>query len=186
MSVYDPYKKYTSSTDISSSFIIDDWKCELVAPKHPAMSSLASINPFGSDIDWVDREKQMIKLMRGRMGVGLSSPQIGNSYNMFVMTHSVLGNIGIYKPEILEYSEETISIEEGCLSFPKEVRVRYTKNNGETIVQTWMDGMDARCFQHEFEHLQGVLFIDEVSDFKLRRAKEKRDKLFKKFNRRMQ
>ena len=117
MALYDPYKKYSSSSDVVSS-IVEDWVCELVEPKHHAMSTAASIDPFGNDIDWVDRENQMIQLMKERMGIGLSSPQIGNSYNMFVMTHSVLGDIGVYKPKIIEVSDETVSMDEGCLSFP--------------------------------------------------------------------
>jgi peptide deformylase len=48
-----------------------------------------------------------------------------------------------------------------------------------------MDGIDARCFLHEYDHLQGTNFIDIVSDFKLRRAMEKRDKRFKKLERRV-
>jgi peptide deformylase len=46
-----------------------------------------------------------------------------------------------------------------------------------------LDGIDARCFLHEYDHLQGVNFIDIVSDFKLQRAKEKREKRFKKIER---
>ena len=48
-----------------------------------------------------------------------------------------------------------------------------------------MDGRDARCFQHEYDHLQGDLFIDKVSDFKLKRAYNKREKFFKKLERQM-
>lgn len=194
MSTYNPYEKYTSSNDISTSFIIEDWKCELVEPKHPALHTIASVDPFSADIDWGEREAEMFKLMDDKFGVGLSSPQIGSNYNMFVMKHSIMGNIGVYKPEILETSDETVTIEEGCLSFPllyilinrpAKIKVRYYKANGETQVETWMDGMDARCFQHEYEHLQGELFLDAVSEFKLRRAYTKREKLFKKLNRKM-
>jgi peptide deformylase len=190
---YEPEKKYVSSTDVTTSFIVEEWNCELVDPAHPAMSSYASVNPFSGDIDWVEREQEMIALMRTRMGVGLASPQIGSSYDMFVMAHSILGYIGVYKPEIIEFGDELANMEEGCLSFPllyihvqrpEKVKVRYTKNDGETIVETWMDGMDARCFQHEIEHLIGGLFLDHASEFKLKRAKEKRDKLFKKLLRR--
>ena len=49
----------------------------------------------------------------------------------------------------------------------------------------WLDGMDARCFQHEFEHLEGKLFLDQVSEMKLRRAFDKREKLFKKLQRQL-
>ena len=45
--------------------------------------------------------------------------------------------------------------------------------------------MDSRCFQHEFEHLQGKLFLDNVSDFKLQRAKKKRDKYLKEIQRKV-
>jgi len=191
---FDPYDKYASTSDVSLSFIVEDWKCEMVEPKHPALHRPATTDPFGGDIDWAKREEQMWELMHDRLGIGLASPQIGSSYNMFVMNHSVLGDIGVFKPEILEASDETVCIEEGCLTFPllylhvtrpEKVKVRYTKSDGETIVETWMDGMDARCFQHEFEHLQGELFLDRVSDMKLQRAYKKREKLFKKLEKQL-
>ena len=193
MKQYNPYDKYASSADISASFVLEDWRCELVDPKHPALHTAATLDPFSAGIDWVEREQQMFRLMTDQLGVGLAAPQVGSSYNMFVMRHSVLGNIGIYCPEILEFSKETVQIEEGCLSFPllylevnrpAEVRVSYYKSDGETVVETWMDGMDARCFLHEYDHLQGKLYLEYASDLKLRRAKERRDKYFKKIGRR--
>lgn len=186
---YDPYTRYASSEDVVlSEFIVDDWKCELVDPNHPALYRRANLDPFKSGIDWYKREAEMNRLMYARMGMGLAATQVGSSYNMFVMTHSVLGDIGVYKPEILE-TEGTVKIEEGCLTWPllyitleraEKIKVRYTKTDGETIVETWMDGMDARCFLHEKDHLMGVNFIDHAGSLKLKRAKEKRDKLFKK------
>lgn len=191
---YNPYDKYASTDEISLDFIVEDWKCELVEPKHPALHKRANIDPFGTDIDWAEREKEMFQLMHDKFGIGLAAPQIGSSYNMFVMNHEYLGDIGIYKPEILESSEETCRWEEGCLSFPmlyldverpEKVKVRYFKNDGETVVETWMDGRDARCFQHEYDHLYGDLFLDKVSDLKLQRAYKKREKFFKKLEREM-
>jgi peptide deformylase len=194
MKTFNPYDRYATSTNVLSNFILDDWRCELVEPKHPALRTAATLDPFGSDIDWVQRESEMIQLMKDNLGIGLSTPQVGSSYNMFVMTHSVLGDIGVYKPEILEFSDQQIDIDEGCLTFPllyvritrpDKIKVRYYKNDGTTQVETWMDGMDARCFLHEYDHLQGKLYIDELSDFKLKRAKEKRDKYLKKLGRRI-
>ena len=194
MSTYNPYDKYASSTDISASFIVEDWNCELVEPRHQALHTVASIDPFSGDIDWAEREKEMFAVMSENLGIGLAAPQVGSSYKMFVMHHSIMGNIGVYKPEILETSEEQVVIEEGCLSFPllylhitrpAKIKVRYYKNDGETQVETWMDGMDARCFMHEYEHLQGELFLDLVSEMKLRRAYNKREKLFKKLQRKV-
>jgi len=194
MKQYNPYNNYTSSSEVSTSFLVEDWKCDLVEPKHPALHRSANVDPFGKDIDWEARQEEMLDLMHDKFGIGLASPQIGSSYNMFVMHHSYLGDIGIFKPEILEFSKENVTIEEGCLSFPllylhitrpEKIKVRYYKADGKTQVETWMDGMDARCFQHEYEHLQGELFLDLVSELKLRRAYNKREKLFKKLQRKI-
>lgn len=186
---YDPYNKYSSTSDIVSDIVVDTWKCELVEPKHPALHKRANIDPFSSDINWEEREKEMIQLMYDKLGIGLACPQVGASYNMFVMNHSILGDIGIYKPKILETSEDTVVMEEGCLSFPliylhvtrpERIKVEYFKQDGDTKVQTWMDGRDARCFLHEYDHLQGKIFLDLVSEMKLRRAMQKREKIFRK------
>lgn len=172
-----------------SDIVVDTWKCELVEPKHPALHKKADLDPFSGNIDWVEREKEMIQLMYDKLGIGLACPQVGGSYNMFVMNHSILGDIGIYKPRILETSEDTVVMEEGCLSFPliylhitrpERIKVEYFKTDGETKVQTWMDGRDARCFLHEYDHLQGKIFLDLVSEMKLRRAMQKREKIFRK------
>ena len=161
---------------------------ELVEPKHPALHTVANINPFDTDIDWVDHEQQMFKIMRDKIGIGLASPQLGYSYNMFVMTHSSKGDIGVYNPQILASSEETVVMEEGCLTFPllflhlsrpKEVMVRYQTVEQE-IVEENFDGLDARVFQHEHEHLQGKTYLDTASDLKLQRAMKQREKAFKR------
>ena len=165
-----------------------EWNCKLVEPRHPALHQPANINPFDENIDWTIREQEMFKVMHDNIGIGLACPQVGCSYNMFVMNHSEHGDIGVYNPEILE-TTDNVTMEEGCLSFPllylnvsrpAKIKVRYTKADGKTQVETWMDGRDARCFLHEYDHLQGVLYIDIVSELKLSRAFKKREKLFKK------
>lgn len=191
MKQYNPYEKYASSTDIKlDELVVEDWQCELVNPRHPALHQRASQNPFHGDIQWFEREKQMLDLMHDKLGMGLAAPQVGSGYRMFVMTHSILGDIGVYNPEILE-EQGDVQIEEGCLTWPmlyvhvrrpEKIRVAYTKTDGETQVETWMDGMDARCFQHEYHHLEGINFIDLVSDLKLRRAKQRRDKFLRKLD----
>jgi len=168
----------------------DKWLCKLVEPKHPALHTPATIDPFTApkDANWAQREVDMFKRMHDRMGIGLASPQIGNSYNMFVMTLQGSGDVGVYNPKILEVSDETVNMEEGCLTFPflyfhvvrpEKCKVSYTLYDGKTEVEGWLDGMDARCFQHEFEHLQGKLFLEHASDLKLQRAMKKREKYFK-------
>lgn len=172
----------------------DKWLCKLVDPKHPALHNPANIDPFTApdDADWSKREVDMFELMHNRHGIGLASPQIGNSYNMFVMNLQGSGDVGVYNPKILEFSKETVHMEEGCLTFPllfvhitrpEKVKVSYTLYDGVTEVEGWLEGMDARCFQHEFEHLQGQLFLDHASELKLQRAMKKREKYFKEIER---
>tara|TARA_B100000212_G_C27368037_1_gene531230 strand:- start:1599 stop:2096 length:498 start_codon:yes stop_codon:yes gene_type:complete len=161
---------------------------ELVEPKHPALHTVANINPFDTDINWIEYEQEMIKLMHDKIGIGLAAPQLGDSYKMFVMTHSSKGDIGLYNPQILASSEESVVMQEGCLTFPllflhisrpKEVMVRYQTVNQE-IIEEKFDGLDARVFQHEHEHLQGKTYLDNASDLKLQRAMKQREKAFKR------
>ncbi len=170
------------------------WNDTLVQPNHPVLRSKADIDPFTLDIKWPIKEQDLFKLMHDKIGIGLASPQLGNPVKMFVMTHSEMGDIGVYNPEILETSEETILMEEGCLSFPglfvsinrpEKIKVKFLRSDGKTEVETWLSGMDSRCFQHEYDHLQGILHVSLVSDFKLQRAIKKRDKLLRKFQRAM-
>jgi peptide deformylase len=164
---------------------------EVVDAKDPVLNSVATVDPFSTDIVWKDRETEMFELMDRRFGIGLAAPQIGDPYRMFVMKHSVHGPIGIYNPEIVE-TTGSVSMEEGCLTFPllymimtrpEIVKVRYTKTDGVTVVEETLSGIDARCFLHEYDHLQGVLFVNLVSDFKLKMAINKRDKRFTKLQR---
>lgn len=191
-----PYQpKTVSNEDVSLLEItadpLQEDTLELVEPKHRALSEKAFLDPFKSDVDWPAKEKDMMQLMDDKLGMGLAAPQVGSNYRMFVMAHSHLGYIGCYNPKVLE-TEGTVTIKEGCLTFPllflnieraEKIKVRYTKSDGETDVEVWMDGMDARCFLHELDHLEGKLFLDEISDLKLRRAKQQRDKLLKKLDR---
>lgn len=160
----------------------------LVEPKDTALHTVANINPFDDkDINWEEREAEMFQLMKDRFGIGLASPQLGTNHRMFTMTLSTGEDIGVYNPEILEFSKETVSMEEGCLTFPllyfivtrpEKVKVRFQTVDQE-VVEDWLDGMDSRCFQHEFDHLQGELFLQYASDMKLQRAMKKRDKQIK-------
>ena len=147
---------------------------KLVEPKHPALHTKANINPFETDIDWAHREQEMFQLMRDKIGIGLASPQLGYSYNMFVMTHSSKGDIGVYNPQILASSDETVVMEEGCLSLPeqyadverpKEIMLEYMDEN-EKIIKKQIDGYEARILQHEIDHLSGKLFVDYLSSLK--------------------
>ncbi|ABS60804.1 peptide deformylase [Fervidobacterium nodosum] len=109
-------------------------------------------------------------------GVGLAAPQVGISLRFFGMDDGS-GFKMIVNPEIIEKSEEKELGEEGCLSVPgvfadvlrhKWIRVRYQDEHG-TYHEELLEGYPARIFQHEYDHLDGVLFIDHL-DSKTRTA----------------
>jgi peptide deformylase len=62
---------------------------------------------------------------------------------------------------------------------PESIKVKYVKTD-KTVVEEELHGTDAQCFHHEWEHLQGILFIQGASDMKLQRAMKKREKTIKK------
>jgi peptide deformylase len=115
--------------------------------------------------------KDMIDTMRAAPGVGLAAPQIGVLERIFVWEvedrHGAVVN-----PEIVERSSATATDDEGCLSLPGltypveravEVTVRGLDEHGRPIELTGTELL-ARIFQHEIDHLDGVLFIDRLSD----------------------
>jgi peptide deformylase len=92
-----------------------------------------------------------------------------------------------FNPNIVNFSGDEISLEEGCLSFPDlffkvkrptTIRIRYTDKYDvtETIQMT---GLDARIAQHEYDHLQGILYTSKVNFFTLNKAKKARKKIRK-------
>ena len=129
---------------------------KLVEPNHPAIITRCTTDPFELD-DVKSYEQDMLTLMGERFGVGLSSNQVGHNYRMFVMHHTVHGEIGVYNPEIIGVSDKSISIEEGCLTFPfvfltitrpRKCVVKYEDENGD-LKEGSLDGMFSRIFQHE-------------------------------------
>lgn len=115
----------------------------------------------------------MIKLMMDNNGCGIAAPQVGVNKRLFVAVLDS-GKIKLFiNPTILEHSEETEIDTEGCLSVPemcgeveryKEIKVRYF--NGKEIVTEEYDGINARIIQHEYDHLNGVLYIDKAKNIR--------------------
>lgn len=130
--------------------------------------------------------KDMLETMYAAPGIGLAAPQIGEMRRIVVMDLSKEDEpndpIVMINPEILKYSEETVTTEEGCLSIPEiyydverpaEVTVRYTDLDGKVVERDATERL-AICMQHELDHLDGVLYIDYLSRLK-------RDRVLKKF-----
>jgi peptide deformylase len=131
----------------------------------------------------------MLETMYQASGIGLAATQIGVPQRVVVMD---LGQREGEKeprffinPEVVWASEETAPYEEGCLSVPEyydaverpvRVRVRYLDYDGKAVEEE-AEGLYAVCFQHELDHLNGVLFIDHLSRLKREQAIKKVKKL---------
>lgn len=126
-------------------------------------------------------------------GLAIAAPQIGESIRVIVVRVNEAkdndGNIiqkeiplTVYiNPTIIKYSKEKVVSEEGCLSYPyyygpveraKKVRFEAMNNKGKNV-KTNASGLFARIVQHEVDHLDGILFIDKVTDKSKLRKVEK-------------
>ena len=129
---------------------------------------------------------EMIVTMRNAKGIGLAANQVGIDKRFFVL--EIEDKIKkIINPEILEFSEEVIEIEEGCLSLPgiykkairpRVIKVKYWNEKGEEVTEE-MEELWARAFQHELDHLDGILFIDKISPMSKRLISKKLEQLKK-------
>ncbi|PXY25019.1 peptide deformylase [Prauserella sp. PE36] len=108
---------------------------------------------------------------------GLAAPQIGVSLRAF--SYNVKGELGyVLNPEIVELSEETQEVTEGCLSVPElwftTVRARYAVVRGVDVrnepVTVEGSGLMAQCLQHETDHLDGKLYLDRLDKDQRRQA----------------
>ena len=172
----------------------------LIPPTDPRL--LMNIAPYTDDMLKVfeikDRKELSDKMYKSIVkygGIGLSANQVGLPYRMFIMGgHPSIedGKVrSVFNPLINDVSKETVSMKEGCLSFPflflsitrpKWCSVKYTDQHGKEIEET-LHGMSARIFQHENEHMNGYVFTDLVSKFKLERAEKARVKMIKEYTR---
>ena len=124
--------------------------------------------------------EDMFETMYSSDGVGLAAPQVGRNLRLFVVDASPNADddprLADFKkvfinPEIYERSEEEVLMGEGCLSVPgiheevyrpERIRIRYLDENWQEHDEEW-DGFAARVIQHEYDHLDGVMFVDRLS-----------------------
>lgn len=111
--------------------------------------------------------QKMINTLRANNGAGLAAPQVGKMIRVFVLEIDYVLYVMI-NPVIKNASRDTISMEEGCLSFPgvfqqvtrsKKVTVAYFDQEGKKQ-RLKAKGLLARAIQHEYDHLEGILFLD--------------------------
>jgi len=144
--------------------------------------------------------KQLISNMYDTMhnadGVGLAAPQVGLPIQLLVIDASVMEEDypeckglkrTMINPNITEESAETVSLEEGCLSLPgvhekveraNKIKINYLDENFASQEEVF-EGFAARIVQHECEHLEGGLFIDNISPIRKQLTKGKLNNLVK-------
>lgn len=146
---------------VAESVPIDDPQIHKYAEPWPSLEALPVI----------ERAKmayRLLKTMRENRGIGLAAPQLGVNARVLVIATNV--PIAAFNPRIVDFGEETVRLEEGCLSFPElsvkvarstRIRVRYEDINGEVKSKT-LEGLAARVFQHELDHLDGITFFEKA------------------------
>ena len=170
---------------------MSDLICELVKETDPFLREIPETFNFDSpQVDPEKLEKQLIENMIHHKGWGLSANQLGFPFKVFAM---ILDENAIvaFNPVIMEHSKETTYIREGCLSFPglyfaveraEIIAVKFNGSDGEENAGS-LSKMSAKIYQHESEHMEGKLFIDNVSGFKLKSAMRKRNIYLRKLKR---
>ena len=123
-----------------------------------------------------DLAKDMLKSMYSAKGIGLAAPQVGIHKQLLVidldLENPTNPPLVLINPEIISASASIDTYEEGCLSIPgvyldvirpSSIKLSFRDEMGRPKKLN-ADGLLARCIQHEIDHLNGVLFVDRVSD----------------------
>ncbi|MBS1680984.1 MAG: peptide deformylase [Bacteroidetes bacterium] len=139
--------------------------------------------------DLIKLVEDMFETMHAAHGIGLAAPQIGKSIRLFVVDGTTLEDEPKLKdfkkvfvnPTMINEEGEPWGFEEGCLSIPnirekierpERLRIKYFDENWNALDEKF-DGMKARIIQHEYDHIEGKLFIDYLSPLKKRTLKGK-------------
>ena len=162
---------------------------ELLESDHPSLSvPVTEVTDSQEGREQIQQE--LVDTMRAKSGIGLSANQIGIGARVFTMYADVKKKdiIVCFNPKIITLSEETVLMEEGCLSYPglwlkvrraEGIEVTYENVKGE-LQEKAMFGLEARVFQHEYDHMEGTNFTKRVSKLKLDLAKKRLKKVRKK------
>lgn len=197
--VFDPLNREMKHVDPAKEDVRKIFK--LVEPaKSVVLFQKAFEFDFHADNDGSPREltENMYNTMQAFNGLGLAAPQVGIPIAMFVMRLQKVDSdvlrpsmIAVFNPQIISTSTTRKTQPEGCLSYPglylkipraDMINVQYQNEFGATLTQTF-GGYEARCFLHEYDHLQGTVFTKLVGPTTLMMAKKKQDKLLKQIHR---
>ena len=148
-------------------------KCEEITKDYPALKEVLA---------------NMQETMENAEGIGLAAPQVGLPIRIFLVDATKLDNdeVNHFKqifinPVMLDEWEEPWAFEEGCLSIPtirenvsrhSTIKIKYLDENFKEHTKEF-DGMIARIIQHEYDHIEGILFTDHISNIRKKLLKNK-------------
>jgi peptide deformylase len=159
----------------------------LVPENHPALHEVLPEFDFSNPpISANEFASTLVETCKLNKGIGLSANQCGFKHRVFVMG---AGDeyVAFFNPKVVSMSDEMALMDEGCLSYPllslkinrpKEIMVEYQDFNGQ-IRNTKLVGISARCFLHELDHMNGIVYTSRVKPLAFEMAMKKRDKMFK-------
>lgn len=151
------------------------------------------INKENPQTDLQKLIEDMYETMYSASGVGLAAPQVGLALRLFVidstrMTEDGTGLKQVFlNPTIVEEAGEEWAFEEGCLSIPnirenvsrqEKIKIHYFDENWNEFEKEF-DEITARVIQHEYDHIEGILFTDHISALKKRLLKAKLTRISK-------
>jgi len=160
---------------------------KLVSEDHPILKEvLPEFNFDNPPVNPNEFASTLVETCKLHRGFGLSANQCGFKHRVFVMGAEE-NYVAFYNPKIVSYDGE-VHLAEGCLSFPflglhitraAIIDVEYQDFNG-IFRKTKFSGISARCFQHELDHMNGIVYTQIAKPMALQTGMKKRNKLMKK------
>ena len=160
---------------------------ELVKSTDPVLKRKCDYFDFHNPpFDPIEFSHELVKCMYEHNGLGLAANQVGISLRIFALRGSPQ-NYVCFNPRIVWTSEEEVLLEEGCLTYPnliakvkrpRFIRARFNLPNGTLRTEKFI-GMTARCFQHEFDHLEGIVFYEKANRYHREQAFKRRKQIEK-------
>lgn len=152
---------------------------EIIQLGHPLLRSSAQLVDNIQDQNIQNLIDNLIATVGQANGVGIAAPQVAESYRLFIVASRpnlrypnapTMEPTAMINPQILAHSTEVVKGWEGCLSIPEirgyvpryeAIEIEYTDRNGKLQKQELTDFV-ARIFQHEYDHLDGIVFLDRL------------------------
>ena len=159
---------------------------------HESDSILKEVMPEfdfdNSPVNPSDFASTLVETCKARRGLGLSANQCGFKYRVFVMGHGD-EYVAFFNPKLIS-SKGEVHMPEGCLTFPfmmlrvtrpETIEVEYQDYMGEKKTATY-SGMSARCWLHELDHMNGIVYTSRAKPMALKSGMEKKAKLMKRIS----